>query len=102
MQTLAERYLSGRRAFAKASELGLWGSKDCRFAHDAGDATRARAEKTLLCKFFLQKRCQKHGCRFAHGEETLWPLEAMGPQEEKRRACKQIPCSFEATKVYWP
>mmetsp|Transcript_26365 Transcript_26365/g.61158 ORF Transcript_26365/g.61158 Transcript_26365/m.61158 type:complete len:368 (+) Transcript_26365:79-1182(+) len=42
-------------------------------------------DKTLLCKFWMKNRCERSSCRYAHGEE------------EKRRACKAIMCSFEAS-----
>lgn len=77
-------------------QLGTCHDEDCAFAHDVAsplarnrrEASPPRArpsrDKTLLCKFWLKNRCQRQHCNFAHGEE------------EKRRACKQIPCIFEA------
>eukprot|EP00933_Yihiella_yeosuensis_P044308 TRINITY_DN39403_c0_g1_i1.p1 TRINITY_DN39403_c0_g1~~TRINITY_DN39403_c0_g1_i1.p1 ORF type:complete len:595 (+),score=117.76 TRINITY_DN39403_c0_g1_i1:385-2169(+) len=42
-------------------------------------------DKTALCKFFAQNKCQRGaGCKYAHGED------------EQRRACQSIPCKHGA------
>lgn len=95
----AERRAACANIPCKHWQSGTCHDEDCAFAHDvasplarnrreAASPSRARArasrDKTLLCKFWLKNRCQRQNCNFAHGEE------------EKRRACKQIPCIFEA------
>lgn len=96
-----ERRLACGAIPCKHWQMGTCHDADCVFAHDrpmghtvpelrdeapiSEDAnSRASRDKTLLCKFWLKNRCQRSNCNFAHGEE------------EKRRACKQIPCIFQA------
>lgn len=43
-----------------------------------------KADKTIMCKFFLKKSCARKDCSFAHSEA------------EQREACKLILCRFEA------
>jgi len=45
--------------------------------------TPGKQDKTMICKFWLKKRCKLVDCRYAHGEE------------EKRLACKSIVCEFQ-------
>jgi len=48
-------------------------------------ALKMSSDKTLICKFWLKRRCEKgENCKYAHGEE------------EKVRACRAIQCQFFA------
>lgn len=59
----------------------------------SGDATMARPrtfsglsgdqDKTVMCKFWQKKRCDRKDCKFAHGEA------------EQRAACKMERCRYE-------
>eukprot|EP00438_Fugacium_kawagutii_P001437 Skav215658 [mRNA] locus=scaffold2880:64721:72670:- [translate_table: standard] len=43
------------------------------------------SDKTLICKFWQKGQCRRAHCDFAHGEE------------EKKAACKLLPCRFFAS-----
>merc|ERR1719491_2506030 len=42
-----------------------------------------KADKTLMCKFFLGNGCRRTECNFAHSEA------------EQQDACAQIPCRYQ-------
>eukprot|EP00747_Dinoflagellata_sp_TGD_P167704 gnl/TRDRNA2_/TRDRNA2_192598_c0_seq1.p1 gnl/TRDRNA2_/TRDRNA2_192598_c0~~gnl/TRDRNA2_/TRDRNA2_192598_c0_seq1.p1 ORF type:complete len:323 (-),score=40.53 gnl/TRDRNA2_/TRDRNA2_192598_c0_seq1:196-1104(-) len=51
-----------------------------------GHSSAGKTDKTLICKFWLAKRCRRGAaCSFAHGEA------------EKRQACAAIVCRFQST-----
>lgn len=59
-----------------SQDAALTKAKPSRVSQDQGD-------KTMMCKFWLKRRCQRNDCGFAHGEA------------EQRAACKKVRCRYE-------
>lgn len=49
---------------------------------EAVPESSANKDKTLMCKFFIQRRCRRDDCNFAHSEA------------EQREACRRTVCRF--------
>lgn len=79
----AQKANSGSNSEVQESESADLVSQDAAMSKAKPSKVSQVEDKTMMCKFWLKKRCSRNDCGFAHGEA------------EQRAACKKVRCRYE-------